>query len=68
MGGARQFFWDKQDEWYNNTDDSKLIESAVPHFEDGLMQKHYRGWENSNAELDQIWTGIMGVSTISSQI
>lgn len=63
MGGARQYFWDKQHEWYNNTDDTTLIEPAVPHFRDGLMQKNYRGWENSNAELDSIWSGIMGYTS-----
>ncbi|GAB7351047.1 hypothetical protein MBLNU459_g1529t1 [Dothideomycetes sp. NU459] len=63
VGGARQRFWHKLDEWYNVTDDSKLIDLAVPHFRDGLMQKHYRGWENSNAQLAQIWTGIMGYTS-----
>lgn len=26
------------------------------------MQRNYRGWESSGAELDSLWTGIMGVS------
>lgn len=50
------------DQWYNVTDDSKLIEPAVSHFKDGLMQKTYSGWEDSGAKLDKAWTGIMGVS------
>lgn len=61
VGGARHKFLHDLKQWYNVTDDSRLIEPAVSHFKDGLMQKTYRGWEDSGAELDRIWTGIMGV-------
>lgn len=52
-------------QWYNVTDDSKLIEPAMSHFEEGLMQKTYSGWEKSRAKLDKAWTGIMGVCSSS---
>lgn len=40
-------------------DDSVLIDAAKDYYE-GYMQRTYRGWENSGAEVDKIWTGIMG--------
>ncbi|RDW68591.1 FAD dependent oxidoreductase-8 [Coleophoma crateriformis] len=62
VGGGRPRYFHKTEEWYNVFDDSKLIEPAVPHFH-GLMQRTFRGWENSEAKLDRIWTGIMGYTT-----
>jgi len=50
-------------EWYNITDDATLIEPAVSHFEDGYMQRCYRGWEESGARLDSAWTGIVGYTS-----
>lgn len=61
VGGGRIKFWKDLKQWYNVTDDSKMIEPAVCHFEDDLMQKTYNGWGNSGAKLDRAWTGIMGV-------
>lgn len=61
VGGGRHTFMHDLKQWYNVTDDGTLIEPAMSHFEDGLMQKYYRGWEESGARLDQAWTGIMGV-------
>lgn len=61
VGGGRHRFLNDLKEWYNVADDSKMIEPAVSHFEDDLMQKTYNGWENSGAKLDRAWTGIMGV-------
>lgn len=61
VGGARRDFYKQLDEWYNVVDDSKLIEPARNYF-DGYMQRHFRGWEESGAETDKIWTGIMGYS------
>jgi glycine/D-amino acid oxidase-like deaminating enzyme len=62
VGGGRHKFVHDLSQWYNVADDSELIEPALSHFEDDLMQKNYRGWENSGAKLDRAWTGIMGVS------
>ncbi|KAL1875590.1 hypothetical protein Plec18167_005526, partial [Paecilomyces lecythidis] len=62
VGGARSDYLHNLDQWYNTTDDSKLIESAKNYF-DGYMQRHFRGWEDSGAYTDRVWTGIMGYSS-----
>lgn len=56
VGGAKPHFWHDPSHWYNVHDDSKLIEPAEKHF-DGLMQRNFLGWENSEAYPDKIWTG-----------
>ncbi|KAJ0269189.1 hypothetical protein Brms1b_013661 [Colletotrichum noveboracense] len=62
VGGAKPTFWADRSQWYNVFDDSKLIEPAKTYF-DGLMQRTFRGWENSGAYTDKVWTGIMGFSS-----
>ncbi|KUJ16406.1 FAD dependent oxidoreductase superfamily [Mollisia scopiformis] len=62
VGGAKQEFWHERKYWYGNTDDSKLIEPAKSYF-DGLMQRHFKGWADSGAVTDRVWTGIMGWSS-----
>ncbi|KAH8657919.1 FAD dependent oxidoreductase [Xylariales sp. PMI_506] len=62
VGGAKPLFWDDLSQWYDVTDDSKLIEPAAKYF-DGLMQRTFVGWENSEAYVDKVWTGIMGWSS-----
>ncbi|KAF2216294.1 hypothetical protein CERZMDRAFT_64736 [Cercospora zeae-maydis SCOH1-5] len=62
VGGARGDYYKQLDSWYNNYDDSKLIESAK-HYFDGYMQRYFRGWEDSGAYTDAVWTGIMGYSS-----
>ncbi|KAF4806272.1 Gamma-glutamylputrescine oxidoreductase [Colletotrichum siamense] len=59
VGGGRPAYWHKENEWYNNFDDSKMIQPAVTYF-DGLMQRTYHGWEHSDASVDKVWTGILG--------
>ena len=59
VGGGKWFFEQHRAEWYRNWDDSKLLPGAKNHF-DGLMQRHFKGWEESDAEVDHIWTGIQG--------
>jgi glycine/D-amino acid oxidase-like deaminating enzyme len=57
VGGAKQTFWFQDPkEWYGVTDDSTLIEPAKNYF-DGLMQRHFKGWEDSGATTDKVWTG-----------
>ncbi|KAE8446105.1 hypothetical protein EG329_012476 [Mollisiaceae sp. DMI_Dod_QoI] len=63
VGGARHTFLHDLKQWYNVTDDSKLIEPAVGHFKEGLMQNTYNGWENTGAQLDRVWTGTMGYTS-----
>ncbi|KAK1986874.1 FAD dependent oxidoreductase [Colletotrichum cereale] len=59
VGGARVKVIPRVEEWYNVWDDSKLIEPAAHYFDD-YMQRNFRGWEDSGAKVDSIWTGIMG--------
>ncbi|KAK1998099.1 FAD dependent oxidoreductase [Colletotrichum falcatum] len=59
VGGARVKVIPRVEEWYNVWDDSRLIEPAAHYFDD-YMQRNFRGWEDSGAKVDSIWTGIMG--------
>ncbi|KAL4804744.1 FAD dependent oxidoreductase-domain-containing protein [Aspergillus unguis] len=61
VGGARPAFINDPDNWYNVTDDSKVLDSAVRYF-DGYMQRTFVGWEDIGAYTDRVWTGIMGYS------
>lgn len=56
VGGAKRDFYHNLDSWYDNCDDSRLIESAKGYF-DGYMQRTFAGWEDSEAHVDKIWTG-----------
>ncbi|KAH9215672.1 FAD dependent oxidoreductase [Leptodontidium sp. 2 PMI_412] len=58
-GGASNSYIDDRKSWENNWDDSTLHESARPHFET-VMQNNFRGWEDSGAAVDYLWTGIIG--------
>lgn len=61
VGGSSSVFKPFKEQWYNNVDDSILIEASKDYYED-YMQKTYRGWENSGATVNKIWTGVMGYS------
>ena len=61
VGGGKWTFLDDRDRWYNNCDDSYVIEEARPHFE-GLMQCHFKGWTDSGAKVDHLWTGVQGAT------
>jgi glycine/D-amino acid oxidase-like deaminating enzyme len=56
VGGAKSTFFHDSSEWYNNTDDSSLIEPARRYF-DNYMQRHFRGWEDTGAYTNRVWTG-----------
>lgn len=56
VGGARQKFWHIRDQWFDNVRDDELVEDALSYF-DGFMQRHFRGWEDSQATTRQVWTG-----------
>ncbi|KAI5368231.1 putative FAD dependent oxidoreductase, FAD/NAD(P)-binding domain superfamily [Septoria linicola] len=62
VGGGRRDYFKQLGSWYDNYDDSQLIESAK-HYFDGYMQRHFRGWEGSGAKTDAVWSGIMGYSS-----
>lgn len=55
-GGARRDYLSDPKNWYNNVDDSQLIDFAK-HYFDGYMQRRFRGWEDSGAYTDRVWTG-----------
>ena len=61
VGGASKLFKPFKDQWYNNIDDSTLIDSAKDYYAN-YMQNTYNGWENSGAAVENIWTGVMGYS------
>jgi glycine/D-amino acid oxidase-like deaminating enzyme len=56
VGGARQRFWHDPARWFSNVQDDELVDEAVPYF-DGYMQRHFRGWEDSDAKTKRVWTG-----------
>lgn len=56
VGGARSTYFHDLGSWYNNTDDSKLIESASRYF-NNYMQRNFHGWEDTGAYTDRVWTG-----------
>ena len=56
VGGARSSFVHQRNGWYNTTDDSQVLPSAAKYF-DGYMQRTFKGWENSGAYTDRVWTG-----------
>ncbi|KAI4941564.1 hypothetical protein J4E91_010740 [Alternaria rosae] len=61
VGGGRRDYYKDLDEWFDVSDDSRLMDGAR-HYFDGYMQRHFRGWENSGAHTEDLWTGIMGYS------
>ncbi|KAJ5985470.1 hypothetical protein N7522_012666 [Penicillium canescens] len=61
VGGAANVFRPHKSQWYDNVDDSVLIDSAKDYY-DNYMQRTYRGWEETGAKIDKIWTGVMGYS------
>ncbi|KAI8718229.1 DAO domain-containing protein [Fusarium sp. LHS14.1] len=62
VGGARQAFWHKKHRWFDNVRDDELVTEAAPYF-DNYMQRHFRGWEDSDMKTNKVWTGILGYSS-----
>ncbi|KAM0133829.1 hypothetical protein ACHAO1_005950 [Botrytis cinerea] len=63
VGGASATFRPHKDQWYNNVDDGKLIEAPMEErYYENFMQRTFHGWENSDAKIESIWTGVMGYS------
>ena len=56
VGGAKSAMAKDNSVWYDNSDDSALIEPAKEYF-DEYMQRRFVGWEDSGAYVDQVWTG-----------
>ncbi|THY22475.1 FAD dependent oxidoreductase [Aureobasidium pullulans] len=59
VGGANWLFKSHKSLWYNTTDDSTLIPNTRPYFST-YMQNNFLGWEDSNAKITHLWTGIQG--------
>jgi len=59
--GAAAKFKPFTDQWYNNFDDSVLIEAAKD-YDAGYMQRIFNGWEDTGASVQKIWSGVMGSS------
>lgn len=58
VGGARGRFYSDLDSWYNTVEDDKLITTGNAHHHfDGYMQKVFKGWEDSEAYTENVWTG-----------
>ena len=58
VGGARSKFYSDLSSWYNTVEDDKLITAGNAHHHfDGYMQKNFKGWEDSGAYTEKIWTG-----------
>lgn len=62
VGGAKQAVLRKDEYWHDNIDDSELIPGAEKYFEN-YMQRTFHGWEDSQAQVTDIWTGVMGYSS-----
>ncbi|KAK3673468.1 hypothetical protein LTR78_006702 [Recurvomyces mirabilis] len=58
VGGGKWTFEHNRNAWYNNWDDSTQLPEVMPHFEN-LIQQSFLGWEDSAAQVDMVWTGIM---------
>ncbi|TIA01824.1 FAD dependent oxidoreductase superfamily [Aureobasidium pullulans] len=61
VGGSQAIFKPHLEQWYNNSDDAELIEASKDYYTN-YMQNNFRGWENTKAEVQKIWTGVMGYS------
>lgn len=56
VGGARQTYLHNKETWMHNVNDAEMIEETRQYF-DGYMQRHFHGWEVSNAYVSDVWTG-----------
>lgn len=57
VGGARQTFLHDKESWYDSVKDNERPLSASERYFDGYMQRHFRGWEDSGAIAERVWTG-----------
>jgi glycine/D-amino acid oxidase-like deaminating enzyme len=57
VGGARQTFLHNKESWYDSVKDNERPLSGSEQYFDGYMQRHFRGWEDSGAVTERVWTG-----------
>ena len=62
VGGAKQAVLLHESLWHNNVNDSELIPGTEKYFTN-YMQRMFHGWEESEAAITDIWTGVMGYSS-----
>lgn len=60
VGGGAWLFRDDEHSWRGNFDDAHLFPPRATAYWRGYMARRFRGWEDSEAEADFVWTGIMG--------
>ena len=60
-GGGKHTYGDQTELWFNNWDDSTVIEATRKHFAT-VMQENFVGWERSGAEVDYLWSGSKCIS------
>lgn len=57
LGGAKWTYEHDRKIWWNNVNDSTLINSAATDHFDSVMADHFYGWENAGAHHDMVWSG-----------
>ncbi|KAF2187112.1 hypothetical protein K469DRAFT_725694 [Zopfia rhizophila CBS 207.26] len=64
VGGGKWLYRDNPSSWFNNFDDFIFFSPSIQQYWDGYVLRNFYGWENSGAEVDKVWRGLMGVVTI----
>ncbi|KAF2799376.1 FAD dependent oxidoreductase [Melanomma pulvis-pyrius CBS 109.77] len=62
VGGGKWMFIKDRNSWYNNFDDSVRFPLEVHEYWRSYMQRNFLGWEDSKAEIESTWVGIMGIT------
>ncbi|KAF2157039.1 DAO-domain-containing protein [Myriangium duriaei CBS 260.36] len=62
VGGGRQAFMHRKEQWFDSVREGELLPDTEAYFTD-YMQRHFRGWENTDAKIERIWAGVMGYSS-----
>jgi len=57
LGGGSQYFPSDPSKYWNLVDDSTLISDEVTEHFNETMGRYFRGWENSEAKADYVWSG-----------
>lgn len=58
VGGAKWLYEKQRELWYDNVDDSTLLEPVIDAgYFDGYMQRNFKGWQDSGSKAERIWSG-----------
>ena len=56
VGGGKWLYQDQRDLWFDTVDDSTTFDAiADAGYFEGYMQRNFRGWEDSETQVDKIW-------------